>query len=148
VRVGCEFEFEAPVAVPSLWQVRPRLDGEHKVLSETWETPAPARSYSDAFGNQCDRFTLPAGRSIVRYDATVEVPSRFDEMDKSATAQAIEELPDEAFVYLLPSRFCWPDVLYGPHGSFWQRGPGWPGCRLFVTGSTTTSPIRSVRARR
>jgi len=127
VRVGCEFEFEAPVAVPSLWQVRPRLDGEHKVLSETWETPAPARSYSDAFGNQCDRFTLPTGRSIVRYDATVEVPSRFDDMDKSAAAETIEELPDEAFVYLLPSRFCWPDMLYGPAWElFGNVDPGWP----------------------
>lgn len=127
VRVGCEFEFEAPVGVPSLWQVRPRLDGEHKVLSETWETPTPARSYSDAFGNQCDRFTLPAGRSIVRYDATVEVPSRFDDMDKSAMAETIEELPDEAFVYLLPSRFCWPDVLYGPAWElFGNIDPGWP----------------------
>jgi transglutaminase-like putative cysteine protease len=127
VRVGCEFEFEAPVAVPSLWQVRPRLDGEHRAVSETWETPAPARSYSDAFGNQCDRFTLPPGRSVVRYDATFEVPSRFDDMDENAPAEAIEDLPDEAFVYLLPSRFCWPDVLYAPAWElFGNVAPGWP----------------------
>jgi transglutaminase-like putative cysteine protease len=126
VRVGCEFEFEAPVAVPSLWQVRPRLDGEHKLVSETWETPAPARSYSDGFGNQCDRFTLPAGRSVVRYDATVEVPSRFDDVDKTVTEVAIEDLPDEAFMYLLPSRFCWPDVLNGPAWElFGNVEPGW-----------------------
>ena len=130
VRVGCEFEFEAPVAVPSLWQVRPRLDGEHRILSETWETPAPVRSYSDAFANQCDRFTLPPGRSIVRYDATVEVPARFDDVDTNAPAEAIEELPDEAFVYLLPSRFCWPDVLYGPAWElFGNVQPGWPRCK-------------------
>ena len=40
---------------------------------------------------------------------------------------ALEDLPDEAFVYLLPSRFCWPDTL---HDAAWKLfepvEPGWP----------------------
>jgi hypothetical protein len=55
---------------------------------------------------------LPPERSTLSYDATVEVPARFDDADKGATQDAIEELPDEAFLYLLPNRFSWPDV---PH---------------------------------
>jgi transglutaminase-like putative cysteine protease len=126
VRVGCQFEYEAPLAVPSLWQVRPLTDSRHRIVSETWETPGPARSYNDSFGNHCDRFTLPPGRSVVRYDATLEVSSAFDEIAENAKAEQIDELPDQAFVYLLPSRFCWPDVLYG---SAWELfgnvAPGW-----------------------
>ncbi len=127
VRIGCRFEYEAPESSPSLWQVRPRPDGDHRIVTERWEPPAPARTYLDAYGNVCDRLTLPAGRSTLLYDATVEVPSDFDEADKGATQATIEELPHEAFVYLLSSRFCWPDVL---HDQAWDLfgsvAPGWP----------------------
>ena len=57
----------------------------------------------------------------MRYDALVEVPPRFDEIDKAAAALPIEQLPDEHLVYLLASRFCLPDLvadqpweLFGP----------------------------------
>ncbi|HUZ44416.1 MAG TPA: transglutaminase family protein [Acidimicrobiales bacterium] len=126
VRVGCEFEYEAPAPTPSLWQIRPHLEGDHQVVSEIWTPPAPARTYLDAYGNVCDRITLSHGHSVVRYDATVEVPSTCDDTNVAAGATAVEDLPDEAFVYLLPSRFCWPDVL---HDQAWELfesfPPGW-----------------------
>jgi transglutaminase-like putative cysteine protease len=126
VRVGCQFEYAASEVTPSLWQVRPHAGGDHRIVTESWGPPAPTRTYNDAYGNTCDRFTLPAGLSVVRYDATIEVPSSFDEADKGAVAVAIEDLPDEAFLYLLPSRFCWPDML---HDSAWTLfdsvEPGW-----------------------
>ncbi len=47
-------------------------------------------------------------------------------VDVHAQETAIESLPSEAFVYLLPSRFCWPDVL---HDAAWELfgdvAPGW-----------------------
>lgn len=126
VKIGCQFEYEATEPTPSLWQIRPRRDGDHRIVHETWEPPAEARMYLDAYGNTCDRITLPAGRSALRYDATVEVPSSFDASDQGAVQAAIEDLPDEAFVYLLPSRFCWPDVLYEPAWDlFGSVTPGW-----------------------
>jgi transglutaminase-like putative cysteine protease len=127
VRVGCEFVFETPGDVPSLWQVRPRLDGEHRIVSESWEPPAPTRSYLDSFGNQCDRFTLPGGRPVVRYDARVQVPPTADVSGQGAAMASIDDLPDEAFRYLLPSRFCWPDVLYDAAWElFGGLEAGWP----------------------
>ena len=126
VRVGCQFEYDAPEHTPSLWQVRPRPDGGHRIVSESWEPPAAARGYLDVYGNACDRLTLPPGRSVLRYDATVEVASSHDDIDTGADEAAIEDLPDEAFVYLLPSRFCWPDTL---HDEAWELfdvvKPGW-----------------------
>lgn len=126
IRVGCQFDYESPVAVPSLWQVRPRPDAGHQVINEEWETPAPPRSYVDSFGNECDRFTLPAGTSVVRYDARVEVPAERDTVGEGAPAVPIEDLPDDAFRYLLPSRFCWPDVLYEAAWDLFGQVPaGW-----------------------
>jgi len=126
VRVGCQFEYEAPERTPSLWQVRPCPAGDHCIVTETWQPPAPARIYLDAYGNACDRITLPEGRSVLRYDATVDVPATHDPVDLEARQASIEDLPDEAFLYLLPSRFCWPDVL---HDAAWQlfepAKPGW-----------------------
>jgi transglutaminase-like putative cysteine protease len=116
VRVGCEFIYEAE-ANPSLWQVRPRPDGAHRMVRETWEPPAAVQTYLDAYGNECDRLTLPVGQSTLRYDATVEVPNEDDAVDPSAQESPIADLPDEAFVYLLPSRFCWPDAL---HEAAWE----------------------------
>jgi len=126
VKIGCHFEHHAVEATPSLWQVRPRTDGPHRIVSETWSPPAPAAAYVDSYGNVCDRLTLPAGPSTLRYDAVAEVPSNFDETDRTAAQVAIEDLPDEAFVYLLPSRFCWPDVLYDQAWAmFGSSAPGW-----------------------
>src|ERR1700676_331474 len=111
LRIGCQFEYQTPGPTPSLWQVRPRSDVDQRIVGETWEPPAPSRIYLDAQGNAGDRLTLPPGRSLLRYEATVEVPPNFDDADKGASEAAIEELPDETLVYLLPSRFCWPDIL-------------------------------------
>src|ERR1700722_18078174 len=126
VRVGCQIEYETAERTPSLWQVRPRSNLEQRIVGETWEPPTSVRTYFDAYGNACDRLTLPPGRSVLRYDATVDVPPSFDDADKGVIQSAIEDLPDEAFVYLLPSRFCWPDML---HDSAWELfgsvEPGW-----------------------
>lgn len=126
LRIGCRVDYAVAEGAPSLWQVRPRPDGPHRVVTESWEPPGPARSYLDAYGNVCDRITLPQGASTLRYDATVDVPPTLDDADKGAGQLPIEDLPDEAFVYLLPSRFCWPDLL---HDQAWELfeaiEPGW-----------------------
>jgi len=128
VRVGCEFTYAAANPTPTVWQVRPSHDGTHHVMMESWETEStlPTTSYVDAYGNTCDRVTLPRGDSVVRYDAVVEVPATSDERGVGAVWVPVEELPAEALVYLLPSRFCVPELFRGTawelFGSF---EPGW-----------------------
>jgi transglutaminase-like putative cysteine protease len=128
VRVGCEFAYRAPGPVPTIWQIRPRQDGPHWLLSSNWTTaPAlPVSTYLDAYGNVCDRLSLAAGANVLRYDATVEVSAAVDPADKDARQLPIEELPDETLVYLLPSRFCLSDLL---HDQAWELfgavEPGW-----------------------
>lgn len=126
VKIGCQFDYVADEETPSLWQVRPRQDGDHRIVTESWEPPAPARIYIDAYGNACDRITLPKGPSVLRYDAVVDVRPSPDPVDVDAGQTAIEELPGDAFVYLLPSRFCWPELLHdAAWDEFGSTDPGW-----------------------
>ena len=128
VRVGCEFRHTAEGSTPSVWQVRPRRDGPHRVVDERWSVaPATALSeYLDLFGNLCDRMTLPAGASVVRYDAVAEVGDRVDDADPDAPQLPVDDLPDETLLYLLPSRLCFPDLLANEAWELFGSGPvGW-----------------------
>ena len=113
VRVGCRFDHRYAYPVPTVWQVRPRDDAHHRLISEAWryENCQPAGSYLDLYGNICHRMTLGEGDSMVEYDALVEVPASFDAADPHAAQLPVEQLPDHTLGYLLPSRFCLSDQL-------------------------------------
>ena len=128
MKVGCEFRHQAVSPVPSVWQVRPRLDGLHRVVSERWDASpeVPTAAYVDLFGNRCDRLTLPAGSSVVRYEALAEVQDQVDDADPAAAQLAIQDLPDETLGYLLPSRLCPSDLLADDAWALFGSGPtGW-----------------------
>ncbi len=113
VRVGCEFRYEATWPTPTVIQVQPRPDGEHRLVHETWETtPAiESRLYSDFYGNLCRRLIMPAGEQVWRYDAVAEVSDEPDPYVPDAIQHPVEDLPDDTLMYTLPSRFCLSDVL-------------------------------------
>jgi transglutaminase-like putative cysteine protease len=129
IRVGCEFQYDSAGPTPTVWQVRPRADPEQRLASESWDTwpSLPRSSYHDAYGNVCDRLTLAPGQTRLRYDAHVEVPGLVDDADTKARQVPVEALPDEAMVFLLPSRFCLSDVLRNQAWDlFGATKPGWP----------------------
>jgi transglutaminase-like putative cysteine protease len=128
VRVGCEFQYDSVGPTPTVWQVRPRADSVQRLAFESWDTEPSAAwtTYHDAYGNVCDRMTLPPGRAFVRYDAHVEVPAVSDDADPGAFQVPVESLPDETMVFLLPSRFCLSDVLRDRAWElFGGTEPGW-----------------------
>jgi transglutaminase-like putative cysteine protease len=111
--VGCEFTYEAEIATPAIFQVQPSESSAFALRSEAWSsTPEMTlRSYVDVYGNRCTRVVLPAGWSTFRYTAEVDVPDTGEDVDVTALESAPEELPDEALIFTLPSRYCLPDVL-------------------------------------
>jgi len=128
VRVGCEFRYQSSGPVPSIVQVQPRRDGKHRLLQETWQTtPAlPCHDYHDLYGNVCRRLTFPPGELRLVYDALMETPASLDEIDRSARQAPVEELPDDALLYTLPSRYCLSDVLSNTAWElFGNTEPGW-----------------------
>ncbi len=128
VHVGCEFVQTAAAPVHAVIQVEPRPDLVGSIIRETWDdqTAELSSSYTDQFANLCRRLTLPAGTSVLRYDAHVEVERVHDDADLDAREVPADQLPNDALVYAMPSRFCPSDEL-APFAfeMFGKLEPGW-----------------------
>jgi len=150
IRVGCEFVWETTAPVPMLMLVKPRADADHLAVYEsTWSDPQLSiHEYKDLFGNNCWRFVAPEGTSAVRYDAVVEIPETPDPVVPHAALHAGEDLPDDAIVFTLPSRYVESDKLldvawelFGNTAPTWERIQAvcdWVHHNIqFVNGSST-----------
>jgi transglutaminase-like putative cysteine protease len=128
VRVGCEFRFRADSVSPAVFQVRPYPGVAQRVLEEAWEVQPDAggRQYNDSFGNLCRRVEMAPGEASIRYNATVEVPAEADDAAPEAPQTAWESLPADCLQFILPSRYCLPDVLSETAlDLFGHLPPGW-----------------------
>jgi transglutaminase-like putative cysteine protease len=113
VRVGCEFRYTAEIDTPAVVQVEPYGSGPAVLQRQAWESDPdlPRHGYSDLYGNGCQRLTLPAGPSMLRFDALVSVPDATEEVDYDAAETPVTDLPDDALIYTMPSRYVLSDVL-------------------------------------
>src|ERR1700733_8087740 len=113
VRVGCEFVHVAAIDTPAVLQIEPRNAGPASLVRREWsaEPEVRIRHYTDLYGNPCARTILPAGRSTLRFDASVLVPDATEDADEQVPELTPEELPDGVLIYTLPSRYCLPDML-------------------------------------
>ncbi len=125
VAVGCEFRYFAQVSTPTVFQVQPRAEAPISVLkaATSIEPETPLRSYVDLYGNPCQRLVIPAGQSVFRYDAMVEVPDATEDVDVTAPECLPDDLPNDVLLYTLPSRYCLPDML---GDEAWSRFGGLP----------------------
>ena len=82
--------------------------------------------YRDLFGNWCSRILAPAGAVKLSTEAIVNDSGLPDEIVPDAAQIPVELLPEEAIVFLLPSRFCDSDRLLDLAWSlFGKTKPGW-----------------------
>src|ERR1039457_4274665 len=128
IRGGCDFTYGAAINPPVIFQVQPIESPCVVVESQQWwsEPPIAIRRYADLYGNPCVRAVLPAGRSSFRYNAVTAVPDATEDADSGAPECAPDALPDDTLIYILPSRYCLPDVL---GNEAWSRFGGLPpGC--------------------
>ena len=72
LRIGCEFVHQSRYDVPSVFQVEPLGDQQAELVESSWsfDPNLVSTTYSDLYGNLCRRLTIPAGRSVISYDAT------------------------------------------------------------------------------
>ncbi|MFD8493511.1 transglutaminase family protein [Amycolatopsis sp. NPDC059657] len=128
VRIGCEFDYLAEIATPTVFQVLPLKEAPVTVLRErsSVEPEVGSHAYTDLYGNSCLRLILPPGKSTFRYEALVEVPDETEDFDEDAPEQPPADLPDEVLVHTLPSRYCLPDMLGNEAWSrFGTMAPGY-----------------------
>jgi transglutaminase-like putative cysteine protease len=113
VRVGCEFRYTAEIETAAVFQVQPSEAELATVHQQGWETKpiAGRHGYTDLYGNDCQRLSLPVGDTTLRYSAVVTVPDATEDVNLDAAEVAAAQLPDDVLVYTLPSRYCLPDIL-------------------------------------
>jgi transglutaminase-like putative cysteine protease len=128
LRVGADFRMTSPQDTPAVFVIRPEARAPQWTLDEYWHTTpfVPYRDYTDLYGNVCRRMTLPAGTCSIAYDALVQTTGELDPVTPNARECPVAELPDDALVYTLPSRYCLSDVIF-PRAQelFGAVPPGW-----------------------
>jgi len=131
IRAGYNIAFQCFQETPMnlLLSVHPsrmqHIIGEHRIRLAP---DVPARDFTDMFGNICTRIVAPAGRIDIGNDFLIEDSGLPDEVAPGARQLPIAELPDDALIYLLGSRYCDTDKLsnlawslFGGTTSGWER---------------------------
>ena len=131
IRVGYEiaFKFPQPTAMVVLLSVHPSRASTIRVPERFEVEPyVPISGFVDSFGNRCGRLFVPAGRVVLRNDATVEDGGQTDPQAWNALQDNVQDLPNEVLLFLLASRYCEVDSeLKDLAGSlFNSAAPGWP----------------------
>jgi transglutaminase-like putative cysteine protease len=128
LRVGADFRMTASQPTPAVFVIRPEARAPQRALDERWHTTpfTPYHDYTDLYGNVCRRTTLPAEPWLLEYNALMETPGELDPCEPNAHEVAVAELPDDALLYTMPSRYCLSDELFGQaQDLFGNVTPGW-----------------------
>jgi Transglutaminase-like superfamily len=96
---------------------------EHRLLTSP---KLPRRDYRDMFGDACTRVVAPPGLAEFKADFEIYDSGKPDEVMPHARQLPVEELPDDALVFLLGSRYCDTQSLSDfARRTFGASKPGW-----------------------
>src|SRR5580704_13846106 len=114
IKVGFEITYAAPAATPMVIMLSIHPSRYSDIVGTeciTAEPNVPIGFYRDSFGNVCGRLVAPAGGVTLRGNALVRDSGLPDIVVPTAQQVAIDQLPDEVLLYLMPSRYCETDKL-------------------------------------
>jgi transglutaminase-like putative cysteine protease len=121
LRVGYELEYECPQSTPMILMLNTHFSHAQDVLTADLmvvDPPVPITHYRDGFGNWCSRIVAPPGRIRLSTTPVLEISGEFETPPLRGEQHPVENLPDDALVFLLGSRYCETDVL---SDIAWQR---------------------------
>ena len=129
IRVGYEIVYDCVQPTPMVLMLHvhhSRVD-DLVVPDHLMTEPAlPVHAYRDSFGNWCSRLVAPAGRTRIVSTAVVTDAGLPDAAFPDAPQHAVQDLPDDAMVFLLGSRYCETDRLSDIAWQMFGNGPtGW-----------------------
>ena len=129
IKAGYEIAYDCPGPTPMLLvlSIHPSRTGDlvtpHRI---TFDREVVPFDYIDGFGNVCTRIILPPGRTTIRTDFVIADSGAPDVVVPDARQHEITELPNDALVFLLGSRYCETDRLSDIAWSlFAGTPPGW-----------------------
>ena len=129
IEAGYDIAFDCAQKVPMLLMLSVHPSRQHDLLSGHQITTSPGvtcRDYLDAFGNICTRLVAPTGLLEIRNRFIIADSGNPDTCAGDARQCEVDDLPNEALVYLLGSRYCDTERLTGLAWSlFGQVADGW-----------------------
>ncbi len=129
IRAGYDIAFQCFQETPMvlMLSIEPARLGD--LLSEhriQFSPDVAARHYVDMFGNTCTRIVAPPGLVEIRNDFLIRDSGQPDEVVPDARQLDVGELPDDALIYLLASRYCDTEKLSNLAWSLFAGiAPGW-----------------------
>ena len=114
IRAGYQIAYDCPQPTPMILQVSVHPSRQSDLIN--WDglqidPPIPANTYHDTFGNFCHVIRAPAGRLTLSTDFLVQDSGKLDEVAPDAMAHPLQDLPVDALIFLLGSRYCETDRL-------------------------------------
>jgi transglutaminase-like putative cysteine protease len=129
LQVGYELQYMFPQVTPVIVMLNVHFTRAGHLISPDHinvKPSVPITGYRDSFGNWCSRFVAPAGRVRITTNAVVNDSGQPDRVVPEATQILVNLLPEDALVFLLPSRYCDSDqVLNLAWELFGHAKPGW-----------------------
>jgi transglutaminase-like putative cysteine protease len=112
LKAGCHLTIESESKTPLIAMLRPRSGEGQWIASESYQLEpfTQVREYTDGFGNLCQRLVAPPGKFDIRVDVQVETSEKIA-VQPGAPYTEVEDLPEDALQFLLPSRYCPADKL-------------------------------------
>ena len=109
LQVDFEVSFTFPESTPVvlLMFLHPTRDATVRTPEQfSIQPPVPVSRFIDNFGNRCGRAVVPAGFVVFRNRAIVEDSGLPDLQVPEAAQSTVQDLPDYALQFLLPSLLC------------------------------------------
>jgi transglutaminase-like putative cysteine protease len=129
IKVGYELTYNCPQPTPMLLMVGIHYSHAYEIVAPDHlvvRPPVGVTAYRDLFGNWCRRLEVPAGRTTISTSAIVRCTGIAEPVMHGARQHPIMELPEDALVYLLASRYCETDLLTQiAWGRFGNTPLGW-----------------------
>jgi transglutaminase-like putative cysteine protease len=129
IRVGYELIYDCPQPTPMMLMlnIHHSRAPDIRVPDRLTTVPViPFSTYRDGYGNWCTRLVAPTGRLRIASAALVNDSGKPDIVATDAQQNSIQELPEEALIFLLGSRYCDTEKLSDAAWNlFGQTPPGW-----------------------
>jgi transglutaminase-like putative cysteine protease len=129
IQVGYELLFYCPQETPMILMVNVHYSRSADLVRPdrlVTDPETPFTAYRDGFGNWCTRIVAPSGRIRLTNNGVVRDSAKPDAVVISAKQHALQDLPEDALVFLLGSRYCETDLLSDVAWSrFGHIDPGW-----------------------
>jgi len=129
IKTGFQITYDCPAPVPMLLMLSVHPSRRDDLETPDWLRTDPVldvHQYLDLYGNICSRVLAPAGRVTLSADFIIRDPGLIDEYAPDAIQHSPDEVPDDAVIFLLGSRYCETDRLSAVAWSLFSgTAPGW-----------------------